>query len=128
MIDFKSNGETASGYLALPAGRRGPGVIVVQDAKRVREVLEPIYAALDLAWDPRTAGAVEDERPGLDVEAVRAAVVDELAARRDWRPGRVDDETTRRAETLLDWHDPAGSPRTSDPRHRSDGKLIRAGD
>ena len=31
MIDFKSNGETASGYLALPAGRRGPGVIVVQE-------------------------------------------------------------------------------------------------
>ena len=31
MIDFKSNGETASGYLALPEGRRGPGVIVVQE-------------------------------------------------------------------------------------------------
>jgi len=31
IIDFKSNGETASGYMALPAGRRGPGVIVVQE-------------------------------------------------------------------------------------------------
>ena len=31
LIDFKSNGETASGYLALPEGRRGPGVIVVQE-------------------------------------------------------------------------------------------------
>lgn len=31
MIDFRSNGNTASGYLALPPGRRGPGVIVVQE-------------------------------------------------------------------------------------------------
>jgi carboxymethylenebutenolidase len=31
MIDFASNGGTASGYLALPKGRRGPGVIVIQE-------------------------------------------------------------------------------------------------
>ena len=31
MIDFQNNGTTASGYLALPEGRRGPGVIVVQE-------------------------------------------------------------------------------------------------
>ena len=31
LIDFTSNGGTASGYLALPEGRRGPGVIVVQE-------------------------------------------------------------------------------------------------
>lgn len=31
MIDFQNNGTTASAYLALPAGRRGPGVIVVQE-------------------------------------------------------------------------------------------------
>ncbi len=31
LIDFTSNGGTASGYLALPEGRRGPGIIVVQE-------------------------------------------------------------------------------------------------
>jgi carboxymethylenebutenolidase len=31
MVDFASNGDTASGYLALPDGGRGPGVIVVQE-------------------------------------------------------------------------------------------------
>jgi carboxymethylenebutenolidase len=31
LIDFASNGGTASGYLALPEGRRGPGVIVIQE-------------------------------------------------------------------------------------------------
>ncbi len=104
------------------------GVIVVQDAARVRDVLEPVYAALDLAWDPRTAGAVEDERAGLDVDAVRLAVLEELGLRRDLRPGRIDDETTRRADDLLDWHDPERSPRSPDPRHQLRGKLIIAGD
>jgi carboxymethylenebutenolidase len=31
LIDFPNNGSTARGYLALPEGRRGPGVIVVQE-------------------------------------------------------------------------------------------------
>jgi carboxymethylenebutenolidase len=31
LIDFQSNGGRASGYLALPEDRRGPGVIVVQE-------------------------------------------------------------------------------------------------
>ena len=31
MVDFKSNGDTARGYLALPSGGSGPGVIVVQE-------------------------------------------------------------------------------------------------
>jgi carboxymethylenebutenolidase len=31
MVEFKSNGETARGYLAVPSGGSGPGVIVVQE-------------------------------------------------------------------------------------------------
>ena len=31
MVEFKSNGETASGYLAVPATGTGPGVIVIQE-------------------------------------------------------------------------------------------------
>lgn len=30
-VEFKSNGSTASGHLALPAGGRGPGLIVIQE-------------------------------------------------------------------------------------------------
>src|SRR3954452_9833083 len=30
-VEFQSNGNTASGYLATPAGGSGPGVIVVQE-------------------------------------------------------------------------------------------------
>jgi carboxymethylenebutenolidase len=31
MVEFSSNGGTASGYLALPASGKGPGVIVIQE-------------------------------------------------------------------------------------------------
>jgi carboxymethylenebutenolidase len=31
MIEFPSNGSTAPGYLALPAGGSGPGVVVIQE-------------------------------------------------------------------------------------------------
>ena len=31
MVEFASNGDTASGYLALPESGRGPGLIVVQE-------------------------------------------------------------------------------------------------
>ncbi|MEY2421836.1 MAG: carboxymethylenebutenolidase [Acidimicrobiaceae bacterium] len=31
MVEFKSNGDTAGGYLAVPANGSGPGVIVVQE-------------------------------------------------------------------------------------------------
>ncbi len=31
MVSFQSNGKEASGYLALPAAGRGPGVIVIQE-------------------------------------------------------------------------------------------------
>ena len=31
MVEFQSNGGTASGYLSLPASGKGPGVIVIQE-------------------------------------------------------------------------------------------------
>ncbi len=57
------------------------GVISVADGWRIREVLEPVYRALDLDWAPSTAGAVEDFVPGTTVDDVRAAVVSSFAER-----------------------------------------------
>ena len=31
-IEFQSNGDSVSGYLAIPATGRGPGLIVIQKA------------------------------------------------------------------------------------------------
>ncbi len=56
MIDFKSNGEIASGYLALPEGRRGPGVIVVQEwwglDSGIKEMADRLAAAGFVALAP----------------------------------------------------------------------------
>lgn len=54
------------------------GVVVVNDAERIREVLVPVYEALELTWDPATAGALEDVIPGIDVDDVRDAILDEF--------------------------------------------------
>lgn len=49
--------------------------VIVSDSAPVRAVLEASYAALGLDWDPATAGAADDLVPGLDVDAVEAAVL-----------------------------------------------------
>ncbi len=50
-------------------------VIVVEDSAPIRKVLADTYAALDLDWNPATAGAAEDLVPGLTVDAVEAAIL-----------------------------------------------------
>ena len=50
-----------TGQRIVAGGSHTGAVIVVDGADRVREVLEPVYAALELEWDPRTVGAVADE-------------------------------------------------------------------
>jgi octanoyl-[GcvH]:protein N-octanoyltransferase len=49
--------------------------IVVRDGERVRAVLSDVYRALGLEWDEATAGAVEDEVPGVTVGDVERAVL-----------------------------------------------------
>ena len=53
-------------------------VVVVQGGDRLRAALVDVYAALELDWDPRTAGAAEDLAPGVTAAAVAGAVVGRL--------------------------------------------------
>jgi octanoyl-[GcvH]:protein N-octanoyltransferase len=53
-------------------------VIVVRDSALVREALVPVYEALGLAWDPATAGSVEDELGRIDLDSVEEAILAEL--------------------------------------------------
>lgn len=62
-------------------------VIVVENSGPIREVLTASYAALGLDWDPRTAGAVNDLVPGLDVPAIEAAVIKTYAGYTELTPG-----------------------------------------
>jgi lipoate-protein ligase A len=57
------------------------GVIVVQGSDRVRAVLEPVYGAMGVAWDPASAGAVEDEVGAATRADAANALLAELRAR-----------------------------------------------
>src|SRR4051794_29140843 len=48
--------------------------VVVGDGPGVRAVLRDVYRALGLEWDDATAGAVDEEVPGVTPEAVEAAI------------------------------------------------------
>ena len=78
-------------------------VVLVRGGARVRAVLEDVNAALGLDWDPATAGAAEDEVPGLSVDAVEAAVLDAYAAAfGSFDDGALDAATVARARELAD--------------------------
>ncbi len=56
IVDFPSNGNEASGYLALPEGGTGPGVIVVQEwwglDSGIKEMADRLAAAGFVALAP----------------------------------------------------------------------------
>jgi octanoyl-[GcvH]:protein N-octanoyltransferase len=75
-------------------------VVVVRGGARVRAVLEAVNTRLGIEWDPATAGAAEDEVPGLGVDAVERAVLDAYAAREPLEDGALDTATVARARAL----------------------------
>jgi lipoate-protein ligase A len=76
-------------------------VVLVRGGARVRAVLEDVNAALDLAWDPATAGAAEDDVPGLAVADVERAVLDGYAALLGpLDPGALEGAALERARAL----------------------------
>ena len=92
------------GQRMISGGAHMGAVVVATGGGRIRDVLVPVYEALELDWDPATAGAVEDEAPEVGVEAVQAALIAELAKRFDLVEATLDDETLALAETLADRH------------------------
>lgn len=85
------------------------GVVVVAGADRLRDVLVPVYEALELEWRPETTGSLADERPGSTWEDARAAIEAEYAERYGLEPVELDGETLALAERLA-------------PEHRSPGQ------
>jgi octanoyl-[GcvH]:protein N-octanoyltransferase len=49
-------------------------VVLVGGGDEIRAALGDIYAALELAWEPSTAGAIQDVAPGITPRAVEAAL------------------------------------------------------
>jgi octanoyl-[GcvH]:protein N-octanoyltransferase len=98
-----------TGQRVVAGGSHTGAVIVVDGAERVRSVLEPVYAAFGLEWDPRTVGAVDGEleEPGARLwDAVRDALLAEYARRFELVPAELDDETLALARSLAAEHRP----------------------
>jgi len=57
------------------------GVVVVDHGDRIRDVLVPIYRALGLDWDPRTAGSLADRSPGITTDLVLTSIQDQFRRR-----------------------------------------------
>ena len=88
------------------------GVLVVGESWRVREVLEPVYEALDLDWDPSITGSVDDEVRGVTYEEAERAILDEYAERYELVEVELDDDTAVLAAGLEAEHEAPARSRT----------------
>ena len=68
------------GQRVIRGGAHVGGVITVADTLRLREVLAPIYAALELEFRAETAGGIADVDPGLTAEMLIEAFAEVLRA------------------------------------------------
>jgi octanoyl-[GcvH]:protein N-octanoyltransferase len=83
------------GQRVIHGGAHLGTIVVVEDADSIRRLLSPVYAALDLDWDPATVGAV-----GRPWESVRDALLGAYAARYELVSAVLDSETLALAEAL----------------------------
>jgi octanoyl-[GcvH]:protein N-octanoyltransferase len=79
-------------------------VVVVGDARLVRDTLVDVYAALGLQWDPGSVGSVADELEGATVAQVQAALLEHLAQRYRLAPSSPREAERAAARELLDRH------------------------
>lgn len=77
-------------------------LVVVGDEERLRPVLAEVYRCLGQEFDESSVGSLSREVPGLDIDAVEAAVVDA------WSPGAaatpVDIELLGKARSMVAQH------------------------
>jgi octanoyl-[GcvH]:protein N-octanoyltransferase len=79
-------------------------VLVVEGEDRINEVLEPVYAALGLAWEPAVTGSVRAEAPSTDWAAVRDTIVTEYGRQYDLIEAELDPDTLTLAKELAPEH------------------------
>lgn len=77
------------------------GVVVTGDGDAIRRALIPVYEALELDWDPSTAGALSDTTPGVDPSTVIDAIVNRLDAEFTVEESSLSSHTVAAAEGLV---------------------------
>jgi lipoate-protein ligase A len=92
------------GQRLISGGVHVGGVLVVDGADRVNDVLLPVYEAMGLDWRPEATGAVADVVPGVGFDDVLAALRDAFAREYELEPGELDEETLALARRLAPEH------------------------
>lgn len=82
------------------------GVVVVDEGHRIRDVLIPVYRALGLDWDPRTAGSLADRSPGLTMPLVTEAIEEQFRRRYSMVERGIPDGVLAHADSLVPEHLP----------------------
>jgi lipoate-protein ligase A len=80
-------------------------VVVVENAARVRSVLESVYDALGLEWDPASVGAVAEEAPRVSVDDVEQALLSDYARRYRLVPAPIPRDALAAAGERVARHD-----------------------
>jgi lipoate-protein ligase A len=80
-------------------------VVVVEGAARVRSVLESVYDALGLEWDPATVGAVAEEAPRVSIDDVEYALLGDYARRYCLVPTTIPRDAVAAALERIGRHD-----------------------
>jgi lipoate-protein ligase A len=73
-------------------------VIAVRDADLIRQVLDPVYAAIGLEWNPETVGAIDDELPAIQLSDVEDALLAGIRSESPLLPATLDQATIQEAE------------------------------
>ena len=81
-------------------------VVVAGGGANLRAVIAEVYGALGLTVDPATAGAIDDELPGLAVERVAHVITSGYEAAARLLPADVDTELLAAARALAPRHVP----------------------
>jgi lipoate-protein ligase A len=97
------------GQRLVKGGSHTGAVVVCTGADRVRDVLLPVYEALELDWDPATTGAVADEDAGAGPEDVAEAIAAEYAESYELVEAELDGETLELARRRAPDHRPPRS-------------------
>jgi lipoate-protein ligase A len=92
------------GQRLIAGGAHRGAVIVVGGADRIRDVLGPVYRALDLDWDPATVGSVEDEVGAVGLTRVEEAILSQLSRRYELIVAEPDHETLELAARFEPHH------------------------
>ena len=80
------------------------GVIVVNGADRINDVLTPVYRALDIDWKPDTTGSLSDELGQVRYDDVKQAVLNEFAVDYVLYGGGLTSDTLALAEKMEPEH------------------------